>query len=188
MRHPTIGFRPRIGRVALFAAAATLILAGVALAKSLTLKVDKNAPVTNTAGHTTHENIVVSSHGAALYLLTGDSKRHPECTKAKGCFGIWPPLTVASARKLSKAAHIHGKLTVWHRNGFNQVVLGGHPLYMYAGDTHRNAAMGEGIVSFGGTWHVIKASSSASSTPPGGGSTGSQGGGSGSQPPSPNYP
>src|SRR5947209_15751412 len=102
------------------AAVATLALAGIAMAKVLTLKVASNAPVTNTAGMTTNEDIAVSSHARAVYLLTGDSKRHPEC-KSRACFAIWPPLTVRSARHLSKAAGIHGKLGTWRRNGFIQV-------------------------------------------------------------------
>jgi predicted lipoprotein with Yx(FWY)xxD motif len=142
---------------------AALGLAGAAVARTSTLKVAKNAPVTDTTGMTSRGNIAVSSHGRAIYLLTGDSKRHPECTKAKGCFAIWRPLTVASARHLSKASGIHGKLGVWHRNGFTQVTLGGHPLYTFAGDVRKNAASGEGIRSFGGTWHVVTASSNGSS-------------------------
>src|SRR5947209_9155417 len=188
MRRPLRSFqvRPRRLRMILLAAVAgvaTLALAGIAIAKVLTLKVASNAPVTNTAGMTTNENIVVGSRGFAVYLLTGDSKRHPEC-KTKSCFAIWPPLTVRSARHLSKAAGIHGKLGTWRRNGFTQVTLGGHPLYMYSGDNRKDVANGEGIVSFGGTWHVIKASSSqgssgtsttsspSSSMPSGGSSTG----------------
>ncbi len=40
------------------------------------------------------------------------------------------------------------------------------PLYRYSGDSAKNDANGEGIESFGGTWHAVKASSSASTTPP----------------------
>ena len=127
------------------------------------LKVARNAPVTNTAGTTTHEDIVVGSRGFAVYFLTGDSKHHPEC-KSRSCFAIWPPLTTRSARHLSKAAGIHGKLGTWRRNGFTQVTLGGHPLYMYSGDNRKDVANGEGIVSFGGTWHVIKAASQGSTS------------------------
>ena len=106
--------------------------------------------------------IVVNARGFAVYDLTGDSKRHPKCTKANGCFKFWAPVTVSSSRKLSKAPGINGKLGAWHRNGFLQVTLGGHPVYRFALDTKTHAATGEGISSFHGTWHVIKASSPAS--------------------------
>ena len=147
-----------------FAAAA---LVGVAVAKTLTLQVPTNGKVTNQTGLTTTENFAVNSRGLAVYTLTGDSKAHPECTKGNSCFTFWPPVTVSSPKQLSKAAGIKGKLGVWHRNGFFQVTLSGHPLYRYAADAQRHNATGEGVQSFRGTWHVVKeaGSSSGSSAP-----------------------
>jgi predicted lipoprotein with Yx(FWY)xxD motif len=119
---------------------------------------------------TKNEAIVLSSSSKAVYDLTGDRRGHAECTRANGCFSIWPPVTVNSPRKLSKAAGIKGTLGTWHRDGVVQVTLNGHPLYMFSPD-HRRAATGEGIHHFGGTWHVLRASVSAAS--PGGSSTSS---------------
>jgi predicted lipoprotein with Yx(FWY)xxD motif len=132
---------------------ATAALIGVAPAKTFTLQVGSNNTVTN-------------SRGFAVYSLTGDSKRHPKCTKANRCFRVWLPVTVSSPKRLSKAPGVKGKLGTWRRNGFIQVTLGGHPLYRFARDTREGAATGDGIRSFGGTWHVIKAASSS-----GGGTT-----------------
>lgn len=130
-----------------FASAALL---GVAVAKSFTLEV-ANATVSGK-----QESIVVTGRGFALYELTGDSKHHPECTSAE-CLMFWPPLKVSSAGGASKSTAVKGKLGVWRHEGFFQVTLGGHPLYRFAGDTHKHTATGQGIMSFGGTWHVIKA-------------------------------
>ena len=55
------------------------------MAKTFTLQVAKDATVMNTAGKTSTENIAVNPHGRAVYLLSGDKKSHPECTKANGC-------------------------------------------------------------------------------------------------------
>jgi predicted lipoprotein with Yx(FWY)xxD motif len=136
---------------------ATAMLVGIAIAKSFTLKVEKNAKVTNTS-RVTKRQTIVTNRGFAVYTLTGDSKQHPECVKANMCLMFWPPVKVSSAKKLSKAPGIKGKLGVWQRNGFNQVTLNGHPLYHFSSDTGNGAATGEGIVAFGGTWHVVKAS------------------------------
>ena len=153
-----LGRRPRRFAtllVALAAGTAVLAMAGIAIARSFTLNVAKDATVTNMAAHTTkHESIIVNGKGFAVYWLTGDSKAHPECTSANGCFDVWPPVTAASAKSLAKASGINGKLTTWSRNGFVQAVLGGHPLYTFAPDSKRDDATGEGIVGFGGTWHV----------------------------------
>ena len=159
---------PRIRRSLLLVAVAaagfgTAALAGITSAKTFTLKVAKNASVTNFSTHKTiHENIVVNAKSHALYALSGETKAKPKCTKANGCFRFWVPATVASARSLSKAPGVPGKLGTWRRNGFLQVTLAGHPLYTYIGDPKTNSANGEGVVSFGGTWHVRKATTTGS--------------------------
>jgi predicted lipoprotein with Yx(FWY)xxD motif len=156
--------------VAAVVGVATAALVGVALAKTFTLQVAKNARVMNAAGTTKRGNIVVNPRWRAVYALSGDSQHHPECTKASGCFQFWPPVTVSSPKKLSKGPGVAGRLGVWRRDGFFQVTLGGHPLYAFAADAHKSLATGEGLRSFGGTWHVIKASAAkqrTTTTPPG---------------------
>ncbi len=144
--------------IALVAGLGTAAVVGVAAASSFTLKVATNAKVIDGQNNTLvgHENIAVSSHGKALYALSGDSKSHPKCHTAT-CFQFWPPLMVSSPSALSKASGIHGTLGTWQRDGFFQVTLNGHPLYRFSPDTHKDVAKGDLIVSFGGTWHVVKA-------------------------------
>jgi hypothetical protein len=111
-------------------------LVGVALAKTFTLQVAKSANVTNQSGMTATENIAVNSGGFVLDTLTGDRKSQ-NAPRATAASASGHPLTVASAKQLSKAPGIKGKLGVWHRNGFFQVRS--HPLYRYAPDTQRHA-------------------------------------------------
>jgi predicted lipoprotein with Yx(FWY)xxD motif len=162
------GRRARWATIALVVAGAgfgTAVMAGSTVARTFTLQEATHAPVTNQSHKTTNENIVVNSKGRAVYALTGDSMTHPECTKASHCFTFWPPVTVASRTSLSKGPGITGTLGVWKRDGFLQVTLSGHPLYTYAGDLQPRKATGEGVMSFGGTWHVRMAGSK--STPGG---------------------
>jgi predicted lipoprotein with Yx(FWY)xxD motif len=152
-------FRARLrrGMVALTVAGAGFAAAGVATiaaAKTFTLNVGSHAKVMSVGGHTARENIIVNGRGMAVYWLSGNTKQHPECTKSNGCFGFWPPVTVTSAHKLSKAPGIKGRITTWRRNGLLQVLLNGHPLYTFANDKQRNVATGDGIKGFHGTWHV----------------------------------
>ena len=148
------GRRSALLLVAAVAGFGTAALVGVAFAKTFTLQIANNAKV----GAASHGNIVVNSRGQAVYYLTGDAKRHPKCTKKNGCFKFWPPMTVSSAKKLSKVRGIKGKLGVWHRNGFFQVTIDGHPLYTFAFDHQKRVAAGEGVMGFNGTWHVRTAS------------------------------
>ncbi len=154
--------RPRAATLVLAATAGLLVagLVGAAVARTFTLNIAKRATVRNAnTGKTVTESIVVTSRGMAIYDLTGDSQRHPECTKGNTCLRFWPPVTVASLKSLSKAPGITGKLGTWRRNGFIQVTLGGHPLYRFIEDTRQHQATGEALRSFGGVWHVIKPAS-----------------------------
>jgi predicted lipoprotein with Yx(FWY)xxD motif len=143
--------------VAGIAGLAVAALAGIAVAKSFTLSVSKNATVI-TMTSTKHETIA-SAHGRPVYELLPETRQHPLCTNLSGCWGFWPPVTVASAKvKPTAASGIKGKLNVWHHGGIFQVTLNGHPLYNFKRDTAKDVAHGDTIPGFGGTWHVILAS------------------------------
>lgn len=149
--------------VAALAGAAGFAVAGftgLALGKSshTTLKSSQSAKLS--------ETIAVDAKGRTVYELRPETTKHLLCT-SKACFQFWPPLTVKSKKvKLSKATGIKGKLGLLHRDGFFQVTLGGRPLYRYAGDKARGDVNGQGIVTFGGTWHVVTASSHKSGSGP----------------------
>lgn len=151
-------------RVIALALVAALILVGVALAKTFTVKVAKNASVTNVMGVTTTEDVVVTSRGHAVYELSGDRRGHAKCKKSNGCFAIWPPVTVSSKAHLSKGPGVKGRLGTWRRNGFLQVTLSGHPLYRFSSDARKDTATGEGQHTFGGTWHVVTGGASSGTT------------------------
>lgn len=50
-----------------------------------------------------------------------------------------------------------GTLGTTTSNGVTQVTVGGLPLFTYAGDSAPGVANGNDLVSFGGTWKVVKA-------------------------------
>jgi predicted lipoprotein with Yx(FWY)xxD motif len=158
-------FRRIRNRTCLVLAALTALtgaaFTALAVARTFTLSIAKNARVTNVSGATTRANILVNSRGLAVYTLTGDSARHPECTRANGCFTFWPPVKVASARKVSRAAGVKGRLGTWRRDGFLQLTLNGHPLYTFSQDRQKDHATGEGLHTFGGTWHVSRVGSAS---------------------------
>lgn len=145
--------------VASLSGVALAALAGMALAKTrTTLGSARNAALGKT--------ILVDGRGLTVYELSPETTHHLLCTKAAGCFSFWPPVTVKSSKtKLSLPAGVKGKLTTLHRNGFFQLVLSGHPLYRFAPDgSVKGHAFGEGIVSFGGTWHTVKESAAKKQT------------------------
>jgi predicted lipoprotein with Yx(FWY)xxD motif len=145
-----------MGVVMMIAAAAALALMGQnALAASNGPAVLKVASVNASGGK---RPVLVDGSGRAVYLLTGDSVSHPTCTDS-ACLGDWPPVTTDSA-KPTLGAGIKGKLTVWKHGHFHQLVLNGHPLYTFAGDSSQGKASGQGLKSDGGVWELLTASGS----------------------------
>jgi predicted lipoprotein with Yx(FWY)xxD motif len=147
----------RIALVAVAVLVSAAALAALAFAKSTsTLGTAKVSSL--------GETIVVNSGGRTLYELSPETSHHLLC-KSSQCISFWPPLKVTKNGKLSAGKGVTGKLGKLHRAGFYQVTLGGRPLYTFEEDKSKGQANGNGIKSFGGTWHVIKAEGS-SKTPP----------------------
>jgi predicted lipoprotein with Yx(FWY)xxD motif len=143
--------RRRIG-LALSALAAAVIASGAAAAATVTRVVGA------ASNSTLAETVVVDTHSRTLYALRPETTRHLLC-KSRACFAVWPPLTVRSPHVRLAAGHgVEGRLGLLRRsNGTLQVTLRGTPLYRYSGDTGKDEANGEGIKSFGGTWHAVTA-------------------------------
>lgn len=103
--------------------------------------------------------IVVDRRGDTIYELGGESLGKLKCVTSQ-CLKFWPPVEVRSANiRPPKAAGVPGTLSILRRVKGNlfQVMLDRHPLYFYSGDTKIGDTNGQGITSFGGTWHVVKA-------------------------------
>lgn len=104
--------------------------------------------------------IVVDRRGDTIYELGGESLGRLKCI-SRACLAYWPPVMVRSASaRPPKGPGVPGRLTILRRVRARlfQVMLNNHPLYFFSGDTKIGDAKGQGIKSFGGTWHVIPAS------------------------------
>jgi predicted lipoprotein with Yx(FWY)xxD motif len=147
-------------RIYVVAAAALGVLAAVAAvalasgAQKPTVSSDANAKL-GTA-------VVVNAQGRTLYALSPETSKHLLC-KSQECQQAWPPLTVSSDEaKLKAGAGIQGKLGLIRRGKDRfQVTLRGMPLYRFSGDHGRDESNGEGLKSFGGTWHAATSASGA---------------------------
>jgi predicted lipoprotein with Yx(FWY)xxD motif len=149
------------GLLSTLAVSALLAVAALA-ASTLTVK--------SAANSTLGKTVVVNPAGRTLYSLSGESSHRLLC-KSSECAHFWPPLIVPSrTTHLKDGTGVHGTLGLIKRaNGSLQVTLRGKPLYRYSGDHAAGQATGEGIQSFGGTWHAVTAATTAPappSTPP----------------------
>jgi predicted lipoprotein with Yx(FWY)xxD motif len=114
--------------------------------------------------------VYVDARGRTLYTLT-NAGQSVACTGA--CVAVWPPLLIPAGSTPKGAKGVTGLGLV---PGGQQVTAAGLPLYRFSGDSKAGQANGEGISSFGGTWHVVREAGTGSST---GGNQPSSSGGSG---------
>lgn len=151
-------------RIYTVVAGALVVLAAVA---AVALASGSQTPTVGSASNAKlGETVLVSAQGRTLYALSPETSRHLLC-KSGECLHVWPPLTVKShSTKLKAGAGVHGSLGLLRRsNGSFQVTLRGMPLYRFSGDHGRDESNGEGLQSFGGTWHAVTASSGATAKP-----------------------
>ena len=104
--------------------------------------------------------VLVDPSGKTLYTLTDANGAAVACTGQ--CLSAWPPAMVSATAKVKAPKGVKSLSATTD----NQVAWKDLPLYTFAGDTGPKVANGEGIASFGGTWHVVKVGKTASSTTP----------------------
>ncbi len=143
--------RGRRGATALLLLLLAASTAAVALAGS-------TPTVSATNNSRLHTSILVGAQERTLYVLNPETTHHLLCT-SHSCLSAWPPFTVSAHTKLTEGGGAHGTLGLLRRSGgTTQVTLSGQPLYYFSGDSKRGEANGEGLASFGGTWHTVLAS------------------------------
>jgi predicted lipoprotein with Yx(FWY)xxD motif len=145
------------------------VVAALALAASLAamaLAVGTASTVSSVSSSTLGERIVVDARGRTLYALSPETTHHLLC-KSSECLKFWPPLAVGSRKaKLKAGPDVHGGLGILRRgDGTLQVTLRGMPLYRFSGDRSSGQVNGQGVKSFGGTWHAVAAASDSSDVP-----------------------
>jgi predicted lipoprotein with Yx(FWY)xxD motif len=149
--------------------ATTVVAAALAAVTATTAFAATSKPTIKAAHNSSLGKTVVvdGRRGMTLYHLSPETKSHLLCRTAQ-CEGFWPPLTVKSLHtKLRKGTGISGKLGIFKRpDGKFQVTLRGIPLYRFSGDSAKGQANGNGIKSFGGTWHAVTAKAATSAPAP----------------------
>ena len=163
---PDRGRGPRPGGSSALLAGSVLALSALTASFAALALAAGSATTVGTANSSAlGQRVLVSPQGRTLYVLTPETSSHLLC-KSSACLAAWPPLTVASSStRLTAGAGVHGRLGILHRgHGVLQVTLRGLPLYRFAGDHARGEANGQGLQSFGGTWHAVLASGAVSSS------------------------
>ncbi len=100
--------------------------------------------------------ILADTSGKTLYTLTDNNGQAVACTAS--CVAVWPPLEAPpGVTTPTGGPGVTGLGVVAGPNGTQVVTVNNLPVYRFAKDAAEGDAFGEGIQSFGGTWHVVKA-------------------------------
>jgi predicted lipoprotein with Yx(FWY)xxD motif len=135
------------------------------------------SPVTGATGTTTTESdapapvpaavrmgasdygpILFDARGRALYAFTSDPSGKSVCTG--DCAAAWPPYLARGRLRAGKGAKQTLLGSVKRPEGTLQVAYGGRALYYFVGDREPGQVLCQGVVEFGGTWLVVRASGS----------------------------
>jgi predicted lipoprotein with Yx(FWY)xxD motif len=116
------------------------------------------AAVIKSANNPNLGKILVDASGKTVYTLTNNGAA-VACTG--GCLAAWPPVVLAAGASTATGGSGVSGLTVVTMPMGKQVAEKGLPLYTFANDTAAGDAKGDGLSSFGGTWHVVKLSGGA---------------------------
>jgi predicted lipoprotein with Yx(FWY)xxD motif len=108
--------------------------------------------------------VLPNAHRDSLYILSTEHGTKEVCNAA--CQQIWVPLMVSPKLKsITIGPGVRGNVGFINRSKTSdQVTYNGYPLFTYVSDTGPRQTHGEGIVSFGGTWGLVRASAKTSST------------------------
>jgi predicted lipoprotein with Yx(FWY)xxD motif len=119
------------------------------------------AAVVKTANAGMLGTIVVTNDGKTVYTLTNAGQQVP-CTGA--CLQVWMPVMATGGGNVTGT----GVKNV-AKTASGQVTISGAPVYTFVPDANPGDTKGEGIMSFGGTWHVVTASGTSGGASGGGG-------------------
>ena len=136
--------------------------AAPATTTSTAMKVESSQPIVKTATSKLG-SLLVDGQGITLYTLTNAGAQVP-CTGQ--CASFWPPLLLPADTMTALGATGVTGLGTSSTSGGLQVTVTGAPVYRFSIDKKAGDTNGEGISSFGGTWHVVMAAGTTVATSP----------------------
>ena len=111
---------------------------------------------------------VVDARGHTVYVLSSGVTKNLRCTSSNGCTAIWPALPLPSGAASARTGaglrrHLLGSVRV---GAATYATYDGWRMYEFSGDTGPAQSGGEGLSSFGGTWHALGADGAPVLAPP----------------------
>jgi predicted lipoprotein with Yx(FWY)xxD motif len=102
---------------------------------------------------------LVTAEGRPIYVFSADTPRsagvdaNSLCSDA--CTRQWPPLIASAGAVASPEIDVALISKTQREDGASQVLFGGHPVYLFAGDQPGEPPSGHGHSAYGGVWQLI---------------------------------
>jgi predicted lipoprotein with Yx(FWY)xxD motif len=103
----------------------------------------------------------VNKNSHTVYVFDADLAAPGTSTCNGQCASVWPPITVPAAANVPAPFAI-----IARSDGTSQLTYAGRPLYTYIADSAAGTTAGDGITSFGATWHVARPTAGTSTPAP----------------------
>src|SRR3954471_1489455 len=156
---PSRMMRPMVVGAAALAAFALAACGGASTTSSKSPGTSGDATATVDAASGSLGNILVDSQGRTVYLFKKDSG--PKSTCFGACATSWPPLRASGKATVGTGVSASKVGTIARSDGGRQVTYGGHPLYLFAGDSKPGDTNGQGVDAFGAAWLALSAAGKA---------------------------
>ena len=98
-------------------------------------------------------DVLVTSSGHALYLLTSDPSGGSSCIGS--CSIVWPPLVAGRQLKAGPGVKASLLSSFTRSDGVRQVLYNKHALYTYEEDSDPGMVTGQGVETYGGIWWLV---------------------------------
>jgi predicted lipoprotein with Yx(FWY)xxD motif len=123
------------------------------------------SPMLQSENITTYSGTLANQTKRSLYLLSTEVGASVQCTGS--CLSVWLPFEVTStSTPVTIGSKVGGTIGFVPRGSEFQLTYNSYPLYTYVGDSGPGQSNGEGVVEFGGTWYLLKASATTASNTP----------------------
>jgi predicted lipoprotein with Yx(FWY)xxD motif len=98
-------------------------------------------------------DVLVTSSGSSLYLLTSDPTGGSSCTGS--CAIVWPPLVAGHHLRAGPGVKAALLSSFTRSDGVRQVLYNHHALYTYEEDSDPGMESGQGVETYGGIWWLV---------------------------------
>jgi predicted lipoprotein with Yx(FWY)xxD motif len=102
----------------------------------------------------------VNAQSHTVYVFDADLAAPGTSVCSGSCASVWPPVAASAG-----VTYPTPFTAIKRADGTLQLAYSGRPVYTYIGDAAAGSIAGNGLVEFGGAWHIARPAGTVSATP-----------------------